>query len=371
MVIWYRADTLIPHVYDVSALRLDSLQPSVADTMIDGTTFHDRTKYYFGAQVLSNGLWSYITDSSSANATTDTAGAMLKTNSLAIVKPTTFDTVFNQIKVCWTVSDSQADPALALQVGILYSADALPTIDNGNQQVGNISGTTGCAYVKLRENLVFGKTYYVSLWLRAPGCKWTTPTPAGMDSVHVPMFTWQAVSYFANAVDTVFAFNDSLRFTNTLGDLSKTDNTVMLVKPDTASLAGFIPVSVEFEFTGKSAGAPFYVGLKLRTGYPMSNVRIYQRNADGLWLLDPDPFSVDSARGYVQVLTNDLDYPFIAMIDTMWPTMHVLSDTISAVPPDVAIKDTISISDNIANLRWWFKSTKGDQSYATGDTSQC
>ena len=239
--------------------------------------------------------------------------------------------------------------------------------------MGNISGTTGCAYVKLRENLVFGKTYYVSLWLRAPGCKWTTPTPAGMDSVHVPMFTWQAVSYFANAVDTVFAFNDSLRFTNTLGDLSKTDNTVMLVKPDTASLAGFIPVSVEFEFTGKSAGAPFYVGLKLRTlpaGYTMSDVRIYQRNADGLWLLDPDPYSVDSARKYVQVLTNDLDYPFIAMIDTMWPTMHVLSDTISAVPPDVAIKDTISISDNIANLRWWFKSTKGDQSYATGDTSQ-
>jgi hypothetical protein len=249
----------------------------------------------------------------------------------------------------------------------------MPKTSTGSQQVSNVAGTEACAYVKLRENLVFGKTYYVSLWLRAPGGKWTTPTLAAMGSVAVPMFTWQAVSYFTQEKDTVFAFNDSLRFTNTVGDKFKRDDTVTLLRPQPVDLAGFIPVSVGFEFTGKSVGVPFYVGLKTRSlpaGYTMSDVRIYQRNADGLWLLDADPFSVDSVRGYVQVLTNNLDYPFIAMIDTVWPTADVLSDTISAVPPDVAIKDTIHISDNIANLRWWFKSTKGDQSYVTGDMSQ-
>jgi PKD repeat protein len=375
MVIWYRADTLIPHVYDVSALRLDSLQPTIADTMIDGTAFHEKTKYYFGAQVLSGGLWSYITDSSSANAITDTAEAMLTTNSLAIVKPTTFDTLLNQIKVCWTVSAAQADPVLALQAGILYSADSMPRTDNGDQQMAPISGTSGCAYVKLRENLIFDKTYYISMWLRAPGGKWTPDSAGrGKDTVHVPMFTWQSVSYFAHANDTVFAFNDSLRFTNTPDNLSKTpDQIVDFVKPDPASLTGFIPVSIEFEFKVKDPGVPFFVGLKMQSlpaGYTIKDVRIYYRNADGLWVLDPDPLSVDTARGYVQVYTNQLDYPFVAMIDTDTPTVTVLSSISGAVPPDVGIKDTIAISDNIANLRWWFKSSKGDQSYATGDTSQ-
>jgi hypothetical protein len=191
----------------------------------------------------------------------------------------------------------------------------------------------------------------------------------------VPMFTWQSVSYFSHVKDTVFAFNNNLRFTNTPDNQSKTDNVVYYVKPLSAELAGFVPVSVGFEFKGKDGGVPFFVGLKIMTdsipaGYTVNDVRMYRKNADSLWELDMDPLSVDTARGYVQVLTNTLDYKFMAMVDTAPPTVHVMSSTSGVVPPDVGIKDTISISDNIANLRWWFKSSKGGESYATGDASQ-
>jgi len=73
LIIWYRPFLPVPLVYDVSALGLDSVVPSVADTQITVSGLLEKARYYFGAQIYKGGLWSYITDSASASDSTDPA----------------------------------------------------------------------------------------------------------------------------------------------------------------------------------------------------------------------------------------------------------------------------------------------------------
>jgi hypothetical protein len=70
MVIWYRPFVPVPLVYDISALYFDSLTPQTTDTVIVADKFLEQARYYFGAQVYKDGLWSLITDSASASDST-------------------------------------------------------------------------------------------------------------------------------------------------------------------------------------------------------------------------------------------------------------------------------------------------------------
>jgi autotransporter-associated beta strand protein len=369
IIIRYGSSAPIPLAYDFSALKLDSLVPDINDTAITGSMFSEMKRYYFGAQLYKNGLWSYVTDSARTSDSTEEFGSALDSNT-ARIKAVTFDTATNRIQVCWTVNRVVAD---SLQLGILYSTGSLPAVSAGDQQVVMVKSDEDSAYVNLRENLVFGATYHLSLWLRMPGGKWTPPIAAGRDSVSVPMFKWQAVDYFSKERDTVYAFNNKLRFANAAGDLSMTQNFAYYFSPLSSELVHFVPVSVGFEFKKKDPGVQFNIGLKvdsLPAGYTLNDVRIYRKTTDGLWLLDSSLISADTARGYVSVFTNQIENPFIAMVDTQRPLKKIVSAFADVVQADVEIKDTIYLSDNIANLRWWFKTSKGGESFATGDTSQ-
>jgi autotransporter-associated beta strand protein len=367
--IWYRAGSPVPKSYDLTSLKLDSLVPSVSDTVIIGDKFTPTTKYYFGAQVYRAGLWSYVTDSSSAADSTWAAGAPLDSNSCRITR-LYLDTLTNQIRVCWTVDPAQAE---SLQVGILYSTASVPVTNTGTQQVVDVKAAKDSTYIKLHENLRFNATYYVSLWLRRAQGSWTFPTSKSVDSVKIGGFTWQSVLYFSTANDTVFAFNNSVRLTNTPDNQSKTDNVVVYTNPSAATAALFIPVSVGVGFKVKDPGLPFYVGLRvdsLPKGYSLADVRIYHRNADGLWFLDDNPVVYDSAGNYVSVYTNQLGLAFYAMIDASRPVEKVVSIHATALAPGIGYSDTIHLSDNIANLKWRFLSAKGGSAWSDGDTSQ-
>jgi PKD repeat protein len=368
--IWYRAGSPIPLQYDLSTLKLDSLVPSVADTAIASANFTGNTTYYFGAQVYANGQWSYITDSSSTSVLTPNDGAPLPANNTAITS-LVFDSSSNQIKVCWTSDSSLLASGDSLpQIGIVYSTDSFPAAAGGNAQVVDDTGKTGCAYVKLRENLVFNQTYFVSLWLRAYGRAWTAPGAPGKDSVHVPLYKWQNVMLFSKDYDTVYAFNNQLRFTNLPGDGSRVSN---IVRADSVTPYGFLPVSIAFEFQTKDAGVPFNVGLKVSSvpaGYTYTAIRIFRLTASGLWIVDTTALAVDSAHGYVSEVTNNLVYPFMAGVDTRKPSALTLTNVSDSVPSGVAIVDSFRLSDNIANLKWRFESSRGGESFQTGDTTQ-
>jgi autotransporter-associated beta strand protein len=369
LMIWYRAGIAVPKTYDFSTLKLDSLVPAVGDTIIIGDKFTQNTRYFFGAQVYKGGLWSYVTDSSSATDSTWAAGATLDSNSCAVTNMY-LDTSTNQIRICWTVDPAQAE---SLQVGILYSVSGIPVTNTGGQQVVAVKAAKDSAYIKLRENLLFDTTYYASLWLRRAEGSWTYPTMHSIDSVRIGNFTWQPVTYFSRATDTVYAFDNNVRLTNMPGDLSQTVNTLVYNPAAGAVANNLVPVGPGIDFRLKDPGVPLYVGLKVDSlphGYTLKDVRIYHETAAGLWVIDDNPLTLDTVNGYVSVLTNQLGLPFFVMVDTRRPTEIVIDSLRTPVAADSGYSDTVLLKDNIANLKWWFKSAKGGLSYAASDTSQ-
>jgi len=369
MIIWYRTGSPVPLSVDVTSLHLDSLVPGVSDTVIIGNKFSEDTRYFFGAQVFKGGLWSAITDSSSATDSTLKAGDTLPYNSVQ-VKSLVFDTSVNQLRVCWSVNMAQAE---SLQVGILYSTDGPPTVNTGQQQAIDVRAAGDCAYVAVQGNILFNHTYYVGLWLRRSDGAWTRPSAAGYDSVRTPSYTWQNVVYFTKQNDTVFAFNNSVRLLNTPGDSSVTHNTLYYVPLDTAALAGFVQAGVGFTFKNKDGGVPFYIGIRVDTippGYSLADVRIFHRTDAGAWLVDGSPLAVDTAGRYVYVLTNKLDLPFVALIDTTHPKLSVNAGAWDPVPAQHPFADTIVVRDHLSNVSWHFYAAKGGSSLFTSDTAQ-
>jgi hypothetical protein len=117
----------------------------------------------------------------------------------------------------------------------------------------------------------------------------------------------------------------------------------------------------------KDHGTPFYVGLKVDSvpsGSAFSDVRIY-RDSAGLMLLAPEAVVPDTANRYVSILTNDLDFPFVAMVDKTVPSCVTLSHPGVPVAPARPVNDTVIVHDNIANVSWVFLCGRGGDPYDT------
>jgi hypothetical protein len=365
IVIWYRTLQPVDTVFDVSKLMLNSLEPSsVTDTVVVSDKFNQLTQYYFGAQVYKNGLWSQITTKASATATTPAAGSKLDSNTVHLVKPTVWDTSKNTITVRWSVNRVVAD---SLDIGISYSTVSMPISDTSVSQMITVSTSADSAVVKLREDIVFNGTYYVALWLRRPGGKWTDPTQGSSDAVHSPSFTWQSVVYFTKENDEVYAFNREVRLVNQPGDVSRTVNTVRYSVAPPAAAVGFTQVSTEIEFAVKDRGNKFFIGFKadsVPVGYTLNDVRIY-RDSAGLLLISREPIDYDATNGYVSILTNDLDLPLVALVDKRPPSHETVSKTDLPVSAATPVTDTVKVSDNIANMSWRFLYARGGDAYDT------
>jgi PKD repeat protein len=365
IVIWYRALQPVDTVFDVSALKLDSLVPSsVTDTVVVSDKFNAQTQYYFGAQVYKNGLWSQITTKASATATTPAAGSKLDSNTVHLVKPTVWDTSKNTITVRWSVNRVVAD---SLDIGISYSTASMPISDTSVGQMITVSTSADSAVVKLREDIVFNGTYYVALWLRRPGGKWTDPTQGSSDAVQSPSFTWQSVVYFTKENDEVYAFNREVRLVNQPGDVSRTVNTVRYSVAPPAAAVGFTQVSTEIEFAVKDRGTKFFIVLKVVCvpfGYTLRDVRVY-RDSAGLLLISREPIAYDATNGYVSILTNDLDLPLVALVDKRPPSHETVSSTDVPVPAAQSVTDTVVVRDNVANMTWRFLYARGGDAYDT------
>jgi hypothetical protein len=319
IMIWYRPGHPVDTVSDVSSLSLDSLAPaSPTDTFVICGGLNPMTRYYFGAQVFKDGLRSQITTNASANDSTWVTLSTLDSVALASLNLTkegpSFDTLTNTIRIRWTVNRSAVD---SLDIGISYSTVSA-TADTVVGQAIQSTGNTDSAVVRLHESLLFNTSYYVKLWLRSPGGIWTDPGQSSAGVVKTPSFTWQSITYFTKTIDTVYAFNREIRLINQPGDVSVTANVVRLFVPVSQAVAGFIPVSVGFEFSEKDRGTPFYVGLKIDSippGSRFTDIRIY-RDSSGVIVSTGNTITYDSTARYVSVLTNNLDFPFVALIDT-------------------------------------------------------
>jgi hypothetical protein len=303
------------------------------------------TRYYFGAQVLRNGLWSLVTQQSSASAMTDTITDLTKIKNTAKITGMTFDTSTHIIKVSWSVDTSVAGGD-ALLLGMAYSLDGFSAdtmIDRLSTTPPPIKVTAGTDTLKfkLKEKLFFDTTYYVGLWLRRSKGGWSPPTDTGaMWKLRTPSFTWQNVKY-GGGNDTEFAFNKSVRLVSD-STVDLTTDVLDYVRFTAADLTGFIPVSIGFSFREKNQSSPFFIGVRydsIPSGHTPGEIRMYRYDAaSSSFMLDTDAAVYDAVNQYVSVRTKHINSSFIAMIDTMSPqALHCLRETIWR-PPLQAIR---------------------------------
>jgi Putative Ig domain. len=333
------------------------------------------TWYYFGAQVFSNGIGSLVTQQSSASCRTDTITELIKIKNTAKIANMTLDSITHTIWVEWTVDTSVAGgDTLMLGLGYSLSGWPLDTLVNSPSNTVKILNTSGRDSLKLNGKLLFDTTYYAGLWLRRSKGAWSPPVDIGaMDTLRAPSFTWQDVKYGVGQVD--FAFNRKVKLISD-STVDLTTDRLNYVRFQTTDLNGFIPVSIGFSFRDKNQGAKFFIGVhydSIPAGHTLSDVRMYRWNAaTNSFMLDTNVVYYDTVNHYISVKTKQLDYPFIAMIDTMSPQAQALPPGTDLDAPVAGGQDiTLSfiISDNISNVKCKLEYTKGGSSFDDGGST--
>jgi hypothetical protein len=330
----------------------------------------DSTTYFFGIQMLYQGMWSYVTDNARGTTTTLTVTDVTPmTNKLQILT-LAFDTLTNRIRVVF-----KADTAgLQLEAGITWATDSAvfnqpdPPLKGKVVPIADPTQPTQYYIDIATTNLQFDRDYYFGIWLRKVDGNWIEPTTQSTGMLHIPRPLVESVIYFTTA-DTIYGLSRLVRLRRDLqagADLYVQAKLLLVQLPVESS--GCIPVSSAFRFDQRNAPPlPLWVGVRydsIPAGFSAGDIRIYHYDATGaLWLVDTLRTEADTAGRYVSVRINAADcrYPFIAMIDTVRPELLLLSDTAAAVPAakDIAVK--IRVRDNIANSALSMRCGRGDE----------
>ncbi len=356
--IWYGKKT-VPLVANVTDQTFDSTTvQSSTDTLVL-QSFTEKTQYHFGAQALvklpASSYWTTVTSQSSGSVTTPAATDLFP-NKLKFTAPIRYDSLTNTMKVYWKL-DSAFAITDTMNVGITYSFDSVQVFDNVTFNNNGKFPDSGTINFKVPE-LQFEKKYWVGLWLTKKGSGyWAPPTKDCLGTCSIPSFTRQMVTYFEPGKDTVFANNRKIRLWTEISDNPTTDtlkiNTVTALK-------GFVVVNPGFYFAKKENTRGFYVGLSyasLPSKYNYSQVRFFRGN-ENFAAIDTNPPAYDTVNKYMYIKTNDLNNPFMLLIDTLPPDVIAPSKTITAAYAKSDIQDNFRVSDNINNVKWsYFYST--------------
>ena len=369
--IYYRAGSALPLEYDFSTLKVDSVtpEPAALDSLAAVLQLAVNTRYYFGAQVFKQGLWSRLTAASCADDSTALAASIK--NTIKMSRNGGFDTSTNKLWVYWTVDTTVGSN---LQVGVSYSTQLGAQADTSIHQFPISAKARDSVAVALREPLLFNQDYYVSLWLRRGTEPWVAPTTQAVTVIHVPGFVWQAVQCPVDTakLDTSFWVNGAIRIVTYPSPTQvQFAGTLRQYTVDAPKLAGFITVGSSVVFSEYAQSDSISIGIK-STGVPspyrLQDARLYRYDSScGCWFVERGS-AFDTAASYVYDKTNALGKPFALLIDTAAPTLHLLSVFDTVIGKGIQAYDTVQVTDNVGNVRWQFHSAKGGEPYAPGDT---
>ncbi len=279
-----------------------------------------------------------------------------------------FDSALASIRIAWCVDPDKYDGDL--DVGIAYRLGGFPASRDIKQTVVLLETCTDTA-VRLFEPLQFDTVYYVSVFVRKPSGPWSAASDSSRDSVRVGSFFREVVTYFDDeSGDTVKAFegnvilrkeggNDQVEFTDTLE--------IHRIEPPEGLTAAGVP----FRFVRGQSGPDIVVGLRvdaLPSGASISDVRIY-RESGGKLFVEYASFP-DTAEKIVYVKTSDLKPPFIPMVDARGPEVRILTDIDTCAYPQSDLVDSVTIRDNIANVRWTYYYGRGDEPPVARDSGE-
>jgi PKD repeat protein len=283
-------------------------------------------------------------------------------NTIKITK-ITFDSVTNAIKIYWTKDSTQSKN---YSIGISCSATGYPADTGVAKQIVTGNRSSDSVTISLGKSILFDTTYFVALWLKRGGGPWTSPIKT---TVATHSYSWQEIVYFSldSLRDTSYAFNKHVRLCNDIPSDPVTDS-LAVWSPEDSLKNGFIPVSMGFNFKQKTNSPKFYVGIACDS-IPQGNsrnVRLYRYDGHN-WLVERSSV-FDAAANIVYVKTNDLRFPFIAMVDTKKPAVSPVGKDDGPILSGTAIKDTVVVGDNISNMECTFRCAKGANAFSEGDS---
>lgn len=272
-----------------------------------------------------------------------------------------FDSLSATLRVSWCLDTlSSADREIGITYGL--KKDSQTTTPN-EPQIIFASAACEDTVIKLHEPIRFDTTYHISLWLRNQNEEWLPPTDSSQATVRTGAFYRQQITFFNPAVtkDTVWIFNGTVALWKDalFAELSVTNDTVEVFKGRIPH--GMISIGKPFFFRKADPILPVYIGVHIDRppeGFSMRDIRIY-RDSAGILLVNYQT-QIDTANKMVYIKAYDLRQPFLALIDTVVPQVHLVTDTASVVKNSSKdFIDTVTISDNVGNLRWKFMYGKG------------
>lgn len=335
----------------------DSFLFSINDSAVVIDKLEHDTYYYFAAQVNRNNYWSPISEDAIAEAKTPAATDTVPVANTIDLQKILYDSLSHSIKVSWCLDRTVADD---LELGITFAFK--PDSGFKSPQVITVDKSCDSAVLNLRGAILFDTTYYVSLWLRKPYGVWSGTTDSSRGSIRTPEQADKVITFFGSS-DTVNVFNGSvLLWKGASFPAAEARTTNVYISSSGKKYEGMVPVGSRFRFGNKEPFPSFYLGMiyaPLPSGYSPADVRLYRETDTGLEV--EYGCVVDSLNGIIFTKVSNMTHPFLMMIDTLFPSVAVESDTGSVCNAGVSVLDTFKISDNISNLSWKYVYGKGEE----------
>lgn len=350
--IWYsvkQIPTGTIHSSDYSLIQLSSQQNSCIVDLLNYSTI-----YYFAAQVVNKkGIWSDITEKSRVSIKTlEPSDEPAVPNTITFHSPQ-FDSLSAKIMLSWCVDTAGIGDSLEL--GITYSNTGFESIISDEMQIVQVRSECDSVSLKLHK-LSFNTEYFISLWLRKKGGRWALPVELSQKSIVTPNFTREPLVFFNPGVlfDTILAFNGNLILSKDSNFGSKdTFSDTAIYHPGNPH-NGMVVVGNGFYFAKKAPTPAFWIGLRYNvpSGFSAAKIGLYRETPKGL-AVEHNAIN-DTLRKIVSIYTNKTDFPFILLIDTLVPVLSFNGKIDKTAFPGKSTTDTVTITDNIINMKYQF-----------------
>ncbi len=365
--VWYGTQQ-IPLSQNPVGVSLRPFYPKSGALVDTISTLTPNTTYYFGLQRWEEGVWSLVTQASSASVTTDTVDPAALIPNVIAIDTIVFRQATNEILVKWRITDTTGLIDSGVQAGVDYSLSGFKPGLSPDIMTLTVTDPVDSTVLSYREGVLFDTTYYISMVVRKTNGIWSPSADYARDSITTPGFSWQKVVYFAPGQKEERAFNGSILLRKD-GAIDQNENTVLKYEPQNLP-AGLAPAGIGFSFETNLGTPPFLVGLKIDstpTGVSDdSAIRLY-RDSAGVFLVEHDSYVKD---GYAWVRTRDFAFPFVALADKQAPRVafEQSADTGAVIAAGQDVSCPFSITDEIGNIRWKLIAGTGNRTYEYSDS---
>lgn len=368
--IWY-GKTQIPLKYNPDTLLYQRAILGGDERTYRVTSLEAGTLYYFAAQIKKDDLWSSITVTSSTSfrtlAPTDTQriANTVKINGLK------FDTTTNILNVRWTVDRSSMESG-PVQAAICFSVEKYPEdgpsagdtiIENVNFNSENVTSITW------DKSKFFGKTYFVSMFLRKENALWSESSEAAKSKILIPLAKWEDITFFYPDEDSIYVLNRTIlvrkgKNWNLTGIVSK-DQVLQDTIADSGK--GFIIIGTPFRFKKADRTSDIEIGVRygnIPDGYDSKDLYLYVYKNKGWHVVPRIEVDSESRMVFSSFPFESADFRknvHVLMLDTTAPEVEIEYDD----APVTAGKEfiyKIIVKDNISNALCSLKCGTIDQS---------